>query len=104
MLTPELILNLLWFAIAIWSFTAVLRNERRRVRASAMLAVICFVALLFPIISITDDIHCDSQLAEETSATRRVSAAPAAVLTNLVSAARLIPRLSLLFVLTSADE
>lgn len=48
----ELVLNVVWLAIAV---TALVynRNSSRR----AMLAVICVLALLFPIISISDDLN-----------------------------------------------
>jgi hypothetical protein len=114
-MTPEIFLNLFWVAIAIWSLTAATRGELRRdlhrIRMSAVLSVVCFLALLFPIVSITDDIHCDSQLGEEASATRRMRsvveqscAAPVAVLTNFAGADSLTPQLSPLFVVRTADE
>ena len=48
----ELALNLVWLGVAV---TALVynRNSSRR----AMLAVICVLALLFPIISISDDLN-----------------------------------------------
>jgi hypothetical protein len=72
----ELALNLVWLAVAI---TAAVRFAvwRRDQRASRQLVValcaVCVLALLFPIVSVTDDLHTDAAAAEETSAMRRVA-------------------------------
>jgi hypothetical protein len=59
----EAILNLIWLAItlgAIWlwrfRWAASRRNPRHNVRLEAV-AMVCIVALLFPVISLTDDLH-----------------------------------------------
>lgn len=59
----ETILNLIWFAItlvAIWlwrfRWSASRRNRRHSVRLEAV-AMVCILALLFPVISLTDDLH-----------------------------------------------
>lgn len=64
----ELLLNLIWLAMvlasaakfAVWSRTA----SRGRARVVAV-ATICILALLFPIISITDDLHLKKAVVEE---------------------------------------
>jgi hypothetical protein len=67
----ELILNLLWLALAIAGFSAVAIWRRQRIAATA---VFCLVALGFPIISITDDLSHDMFVAE-LSVKRRTSQA-----------------------------
>lgn len=59
----ELVLNLIWLAIAV---TALVynRNSSRRV----MLAVICVLALLFPIISVSDDLNSSRTFNEPAAA------------------------------------
>ncbi len=64
----ELFLNLIWLAVAlasaakfaVWSRTA----GRRRAFAVAV-ATVCILALAFPIISITDDLHMKRTVVEE---------------------------------------
>ena len=59
----ETILNLVWLVITlatilVWRFrwTRARRNPRHTIRAEAV-ALLCFIALLFPVISLTDDLH-----------------------------------------------
>ena len=56
----ELFLNLLWLAIAI---TALLITPRRSNRVSV--AIGCALALLFPIVSVSDDLMADRDSFEE---------------------------------------
>ncbi|HYM59771.1 MAG TPA: hypothetical protein VEZ11_02635 [Thermoanaerobaculia bacterium] len=70
----ELFLNILWLAISIAGFVWFARQERlgstfqRRVLLlSGVFALTCVAALLFPIISVTDDLHSDATCAEEWS-------------------------------------
>lgn len=58
----ELFLNAVWAALAV----AALARLGRRSTAAA-LATICALALLFPIISITDDLHAPAAGVEEIS-------------------------------------
>lgn len=54
----ELLLNLAWLTLAIFAFAVVLPSVKtRRLRAAVVLAGL--VALLFPIISISDDLYAD---------------------------------------------
>jgi len=77
----ELALNLIWFAVvvasaakfAVWSRGA----DRRRVRTVAI-ATVCVLALLFPIISITDDLHLKKAVVEEA---RSVALVPVVLIT-----------------------
>lgn len=56
----ELFLNAVWALLAV---TALTRLGRRS--TAATLATICALALLFPIISITDDLHATAAAVEE---------------------------------------
>ena len=73
----EALLNLVWLLIAVvatarFAIAAdVSCPVRRRLAGTALF---CVIALLFPIISVTDDLHEDAALVEETTAARRVSA------------------------------
>ena len=55
----EQVLNVAWFAIAVFAFAFVLPRTRpdRRFRAVVVLAGV--LALLFPVISISDDLNVD---------------------------------------------
>ncbi len=61
----EQILNLIWIAIAVGTAVAVL-PRRRDVRAIA--AVACVAAVLFPIISVSDDMLADRTLLDAIAA------------------------------------
>jgi len=55
----ELILNLAWAAIAICAFVLAPYRDRRGIAALG-----CIVALLFPIVSVSDDLNADTALLE----------------------------------------
>ncbi len=55
----ETVLNLIWVAIAVGAFALVPRRTPQ-----ALVAVACILALLFPIISITDDLSADAATLE----------------------------------------
>lgn len=77
----ETILNVTWLLIALGSFgsfrvwaadlpeAAVSSRQKRRVG----LALVCVLAILFPIISVTDDLRIDAATLDEWTATRRAS-------------------------------
>ncbi|HEV2721927.1 MAG TPA: hypothetical protein VG323_18040 [Thermoanaerobaculia bacterium] len=73
----ELLLNVLWLAVALAAFALCTRGgrDRRRIVVTA-----CIVALLFPIISITDDLAASVAAVEETVAARRVMDADAHII------------------------
>lgn len=59
----ETFLNLVWLAVTVaaiwlwrfrWSASRANRSHSTRIQAAAM---VCFVALIFPVISLTDDLH-----------------------------------------------
>lgn len=69
----ELLLNLIWIALAIGSFVIfMLRQRSRHGRAqwTSVFALACILLVLFPIISASDDLHPSQALMED--ATRRV--------------------------------
>lgn len=90
-MTLELFLNLAWLGIAIsalsafavWSRTE--KSEGHRVRVGV--AVACGLALLFPIISVTDDMSSDTAALEEWTTARRA----ALIIVNVAHAASAIP-------------
>lgn len=55
----ELILNLAWVAVALTAFVILLPGAVERRRKHAIAALLCCVALLFPIISVSDDLGAD---------------------------------------------
>src|SRR5215831_9974224 len=69
----ELLLNLLWFALAAFGLAAHLRRraDRRQFRLS-LGALLCVLTLLLPAISITDDLHCDTLAVEDSSSSKRL--------------------------------
>jgi hypothetical protein len=71
----ELLLNLLWFAIAAIALLLHLRTpaaDRRKFRLG-LGALLCLLTLLLPAISITDDLHFTALAIEDSSATKRLA-------------------------------
>ncbi len=75
----ELLLNLVWIAVAVAAFTALARMQRapaqmRQIHGArytnALLALACVLVLLFPIISASDDLHPSQAVLED--ATKRI--------------------------------
>ena len=73
--TVELFLNSVWFALVAGGLCALLRANRRDLHERRFLlglgALLCASALLFPTISITDDLHIDAFVVEDSNATKR---------------------------------
>lgn len=74
----ELFFNLFWLLIALASFVGwrrvvrVRRGTRGRVRAALpVLALVCALAILFPTISVSDNLHPKLFVTEDGSASRR---------------------------------
>ena len=72
----ETILNLVWLAVtcaAIWlwrfRWTVSPRNRRHSTRLEAV-AMVCVLALLFPVISLTDDLHPETVAVDAASGKR----------------------------------
>ena len=72
----ELFLNSIWFGLVASAFFALLQvyrrgsNRRRLLLASG--ALLCAAAVLFPSISITDDLHFDAFVMEDSNSTKRL--------------------------------
>jgi hypothetical protein len=76
----ELLLNLIWTALAIAAFAAFAIGRRRSSSwivsgpyAKALCGVACVVVLLFPVVSATDDLHPTQAMVED--AAKRVRTA-----------------------------
>lgn len=70
----ELLLNLLWLAIALASLLAYFRFgpvDRRQFRLG-LGALLCVLTFLLPAISITDDLHFETFAVEDSSPTKRL--------------------------------
>jgi hypothetical protein len=75
----ETVLNLVWLAITLagvwlWRFRWVASrgNQRGRIFPEAV-AIVCLLSLLFPVISLTDDLHPEIMMVECASAKRNLS-------------------------------
>lgn len=73
----ELLLNLAWLLVTVVCSIALLRRARRNPDAAhlwiVITALVCIMILLFPVISMTDDLHAELFTAED-SGKRRVAA------------------------------
>ncbi len=75
----ELGLNLLWFLIAVASFAHRQgQTFHTRGRRRPLIALGCALALLFPVVSITDDLHADQAIIEDSSPSKRTLKSSAA--------------------------
>jgi len=88
----ELILNLIWAAVVFAAFAFVLPRTRSR---TALIALTCILVLLFPIISVSDDLSARWEAIDEATAVRRVHA-PALVQAVLAPAATFVITFALL--------
>jgi hypothetical protein len=73
----ELVLNLVWLALASslilhWGVHALSFSEKHRVAAAAI-ALTCVICLLFPVISITDDLNSSAALCEARTLIKKLS-------------------------------
>lgn len=94
----ELVLNAVWMAIAVSAFALVPRRSNR-----ATLVVACVLVLLFPVISVSDDLALDANSLEEALA---IVVALLVLVSGLVAFARVEPRLlqpALLLLATPSD-
>ncbi len=72
----ELLLNLVWIAMALAAFSALLRKRSTVPRlpgvtySNALLALACALVLLFPVVSASDDLHPTQAVLED--ATKRM--------------------------------
>jgi hypothetical protein len=75
----ELTLNLAWMVLSAALIAACRRNSKADRRAVGVIALVCLIAILFPIVSITDDLHGGALFAD--SKLKRFSAELAAMVT-----------------------
>jgi hypothetical protein len=72
----ELFLNSVWFTLVAAGLFALLQAYRkgldRRRFLLALGALLCAAAILFPSISITDDLHLDAFVMEDSNSTKRL--------------------------------
>jgi len=77
----ELFLNLLWLVVALLASATWLRHRFARLdkagRRREAIALICALFLLFPVISLTDDLHAEVVLVEDAAASKRQAAVSA---------------------------
>ena len=77
-LSMELSLNLLWLAVAVaslWLFAPGGRKSAAAGRTSwcPILSLLCALAIMFPVISVTDDLHAEQIVMEDSSRVKRLS-------------------------------
>jgi hypothetical protein len=89
----ELLFNTAWFAVVVVAIVALLRKRHRttvRVRLLLALgALVCAAVVVFPSISVSDDLHFNAFIIEDSKSTRRLT--QSAALANLVSPLLLLP-------------
>ena len=70
----ELSLNLVWFlvgGIALWSFLGSHSRDRKQF-LFALIALSCAILLLFPAISVSDDLHFQAFVSEDSNPCKRL--------------------------------
>src|SRR6516162_4156028 len=102
----ELLLNLVWLALALLSFFAFVRKRKlspvhsRSPYGTALLALACALVLLFPVVSASDDLHPTQAVLED--ATKRVQQLSASLHSgNFVSFSSMVPALLAIYLLAA---
>src|SRR6516225_7337794 len=102
----ELLLNLVWLALALLSFLLFAIKRKTTVRHShvsfgtALLALACALVLLFPVVSASDDLHPTQAVLED--ATKRVQQLSASLHSgNFVSFSSMVPALLAIYLLAA---
>jgi cytochrome bd-type quinol oxidase subunit 2 len=78
----ELLLNLIWLAVAATALVVFTRSRQRSARMAhvpyvqALIALACLVILLFPVISASDDLHPAQAVVEDASKKLQLAIAP----------------------------
>ncbi|MGZ4808621.1 MAG: hypothetical protein ACXVH7_09480 [Thermoanaerobaculia bacterium] len=85
----EPILNLAWLTIAIVASTVVLSRQRN---ARTIAALVCGLALLFPIISISDDFNSDGTIEEMVAVLTVIVAAVVLIALFRLGSVSLVPQ------------
>ncbi len=76
----ELFLNALWFVACVLAIAALLRSRDRLTKQEllwCLASVLCAAAVVFPSISISDDIHVETFVVEDSSRIKRIARASA---------------------------
>jgi hypothetical protein len=102
----ELLLNLVWLALAMLSIALFVAKRRATAgkshasQATALLALGCVLALLFPVVSASDDLHPTQAVLED--ATKRIQHMVAPQYhTNLTSSSSLLTALLTVYLLAA---
>jgi hypothetical protein len=79
----ELFLNLVWVLVVVASLIYYRRRHpaavpHRRIACRSAIALFCALAILFPVISLTDDLHAEQAVMEDSSSSRKALKAGAA--------------------------
>jgi hypothetical protein len=102
----ELLLNLVWLALALLSFGLFVMRRKATVRhlqapfGVALLALACALILLFPVVSASDDLHPTQAVLED--ATKRIQQMVAPQHhSNFSSASSMVPALLAVYLLAA---
>src|SRR5215469_374370 len=70
----EVFLNAVWLVIAVGSFVGYIQlvPTKRRTLPRDVLTLVCFSILLLPVISITDDLNCETFASDDSNVTKRL--------------------------------
>ncbi len=83
----EIALNLAWLTISAALLIALgvpaARANKDRSRLTAAIALVCLICLLFPVISMTDDLNCSGPALVETNKLKRLAASGPAILISV---------------------
>jgi hypothetical protein len=87
----ELLLNLAWLLVAVVSAVGLLRHIPRERNSAGFwviaTAMLCVIVLLFPVISMTDDLHAEVFMTEESGKRRVIAIQVEHLLANLQAVA-----------------
>jgi hypothetical protein len=78
----ELLLNLFWLTVALltvglwWHDARTAGSQRRGRRLSQLVVLSCGLILLFPVVSVTDDLHPLRPEMEESNRSKKIKGAP----------------------------
>jgi len=101
----ELLLNLVWLALALLSFALFVTRRKATLRrrqapfGMALLALACALVLLFPVVSASDDLHPTQAVLED--ATKHVQQLSAAHHGNFSFSSAMVPALLALYLLAT---
>ncbi len=101
----ELLLNLTWLLLSFACAFAVVKHARRGSESPrlwvVLTAVLCFIVLLFPVISMTDDLHAELYTSEDPGKRRVIADQLQHHAVIVVALATLLPTLLIVTVRSS---